>query len=127
MKLCRVLIALAALCLLATAAPALAQQECETSGTLQVTGPAGTNAQLWMKTSSGVFNVINVKNSTLWVASDDGTAVSILVVINETAGSIEPTITIRKFNGDLIIGGTVPIAAGASFIMGITGCGEPAS
>ena len=122
MQVRHVVIALFALCVFA--APALAQ-ECATSGTIHVTAPEGVNAQLWMQTAIGAFTIIPVKNSSLWVNTGDGAAYSILVVINETSELAEATVTVRQFSGALIVGTTVPIEPGASFIYGITGCPEP--
>ena len=68
------------------AAPAWAV-DCATSGTVTVTGPAGVTSQLWLQTGNA-FNVLPVQNSSIWVRTQDGTAFSVLLVINSTESTV---------------------------------------
>lgn len=103
------------------AAPAWA--DCITVGTIQVTAPAGVTSQLWVQNANGVFNIVDVKDSSIWVATPDGATFTTLLVINSTGGTVEPTISIRQLSGEVIVAGTVPIDAGATFALGINECG----
>lgn len=101
------------------AAPAWA--DCITVGTVQVTAPAGVTAQLWVQNANGAFNIVEVKDSSIWIA--DGETFTTLLVINSTGGTVEPTISIRQLSGEVIVAGTVPIDAGATFPLAINECG----
>ncbi len=104
------------------AAPASAAADCITAGTIQVSLPAGVTAQLWVQNANGSFNIVDVNGSSVWVTTPDGALSTTLLMINSTGDPVEPAVSIRQFSGKEIVGGTVPIAAGATFILGINEC-----
>ena len=96
----RIVAGLFALVILGLGSPAFAQ--CPAAGSLTVTNIEGVAVQSWIN-ASGVFSIAPLVNgSSVWFATQDGSSDTFLVLINQTAGTLSPSVTVRDLEGTIM-------------------------
>lgn len=118
----RLVVALVALVVLASAAPALAA--CSSAGSIVVTAPDTVVGQVWIR--AGSFSVSPMLNGTsVWFATQDGGAETILILINKAGDPANAHVKVADLAGQAIAEGDLEVPAGQTFTLSVAAIVKP--
>lgn len=118
----RFVVVVLALVMLAAAAPAFAV--CSSAGSIVVTAPDTVVGQVWIR--AGAFSVSPlVSGTSVWFATQDGTAETILILINKAVETAETTVKIADLDGQIIAAGELEVPGGKTFTLSVAALVKP--
>jgi hypothetical protein len=112
-----------ALLIVGLGAPAFAQ--CPGAGSITVTDTEGIATQAWINAFGGFSIAPLVNNSTVWFATQDGSADTFLVFINQTAGALSPSVTVRDLAGTVVSSEEYDVASVATLTLSVAALVAP--
>jgi hypothetical protein len=98
-----------------------ADAACPAAGSIAVSTLSGLVGQVWLRNGSS-FSVSPVTDgASIWFATQDGKAETILILINQSDGSLMPHVAILDLNGQELVASDVTIAASHTFTLSVAG------
>ena len=102
-----------------------AYAECPSAGSLTVSTLSGLVGQVWVSAGPSFTLSPMTNGASIWYATQDGAAETILIIINQTGGSLTPHVAVLDLDGRVLVGSDVQVAGGHTFTLSVASAIAP--